>query len=161
MDLSLCSFKIQMEDCRLAALSLPSPPSLCLSPSPLSLNHQPHEFLQVKRSDGGYIDVPYMSDAILVNLGALMQQWTSDKYLATVSLSVSNVCTVNRLNISPFPPCSLTECCFLMMRFSGEQFVSRWPSLSILIMRSWWSVLMVLISTHQSQPGRTLIEDWQ
>ena len=27
-----------------------------------------------------------MSDAILVNLGALMQQWTSDKYLATVSL---------------------------------------------------------------------------
>ena len=29
---------------------------------------------QVKRSDGGgYIDVPYIADAILVNLGALMQ----------------------------------------------------------------------------------------
>ena len=41
---------------------------------------------QVKRSDGGYINVPYMSDAVLVNLGALMQQWTSDKYLATVRL---------------------------------------------------------------------------
>ena len=42
--------------------------------------------------DGGYIDVPYMSesDAILVNLGALMQQWTSDKYLATVSLSIQH-----------------------------------------------------------------------
>ena len=38
----------------------------------------------MKRSDGGYIDVPYMSDAVLVNLGALMQQWTSDKYQATV-----------------------------------------------------------------------------
>ena len=46
---------------------------------------------QVKRSDGGgYIDVPYIADAILVNLGALMQQWTSDTYLATVRL---NICT--------------------------------------------------------------------
>jgi len=46
---------------------------------------------QVKRCDGGgYIDVPYIADAILVNLGALMQQWTSDTYLATVRL---NICT--------------------------------------------------------------------
>ena len=45
---------------------------------------------QVKRSDGGYIDVPYMSDAVLVNLGSLMQQWTSDKYLATVSERIEN-----------------------------------------------------------------------
>lgn len=37
---------------------------------------------------GGYIDVPYMADAILVNLGALMQQWTSDIYLATVRLNI-------------------------------------------------------------------------
>ena len=52
------------------------------------------ELIQVKRSDGDYIDVPYMSDAILVNLGALMQQWTSDKYLATVSwILQSRVCT--------------------------------------------------------------------
>ena len=44
---------------------------------------------QVKRSDGGgYIDVPYIADAVLVNLGALMQQWTSDLYLATVRLNV-------------------------------------------------------------------------
>ena len=55
----------------------------------LSVCRQPHELVQVKRSDGGYIDVPYMSDAILVNLGALMQQWTSDKYLATVSWMLS------------------------------------------------------------------------
>ena len=40
--------------------------------------------LQVKRADGGYIDVPYMPEAVLVNLGALMQQWTADVYLATV-----------------------------------------------------------------------------
>ena len=57
--------------------------------------------LQVKRSDGGYIDVPYMSDAILVNLGALMQQWTSDKYLATVSLSIQ--CMYSEL-IEHLPP---------------------------------------------------------
>ena len=42
--------------------------------------------LQVKRSDGGYIDVPYMSNAVLVNLGVLLQMWTSDRYLATVSV---------------------------------------------------------------------------
>jgi len=40
---------------------------------------------QVKCSDGGYIDVPYMEDTVLVNLGALMQRWTGDVYLATVS----------------------------------------------------------------------------
>ena len=44
---------------------------------------------QVKRTDGGgYIDVPYIADDILVNLGALMQQWTSDIYLATVRLNI-------------------------------------------------------------------------
>ena len=75
-----------------------------------------------------------------------------------VSPFLSHICTLS-FPISPFPPCSLTECCFLMMRFSGEQFVSRWPSLSILIMRSWWSVLMVLISTHRSQQERMLTEN--
>ena len=45
-------------------------------------------FLQVKKSKGGYIDVPYMEEAVLVNLGALMQQWTSDKYLATVGIAI-------------------------------------------------------------------------
>ena len=44
---------------------------------------------QVKRCDGGgYIDVPYIADAILVNLGALMQQWTSDIYIATVRRNI-------------------------------------------------------------------------
>ncbi len=43
---------------------------------------------QVKRSDGGYIDVPYMRNAVLVNLGALMQNWTADAYLATVRVAV-------------------------------------------------------------------------
>ena len=32
------------------------------------------------------MDVPHIDGAVLVNLGALMQQWTSDKYLATVCL---------------------------------------------------------------------------
>ena len=35
--------------------------------------------------DGGYIDVPYRPDAILVNIGALMERWTGDLYKATVS----------------------------------------------------------------------------
>lgn len=39
----------------------------------------------MKKTDGGYIQVPYVPGAALVNLGALMQQWTSDKYMATVS----------------------------------------------------------------------------
>ena len=39
---------------------------------------------QVKKCGGGYIDVPYIEDAVLVNLGALMQKWTSDRYMATV-----------------------------------------------------------------------------
>ena len=41
--------------------------------------------MQVKRKDGGYINVPYVEGAVLVNLGALMEMWTGDKYPATVS----------------------------------------------------------------------------
>ena len=37
-------------------------------------------------ADGSYIQAPYIPGAVLVNLGALMQRWTSDKYLATVSM---------------------------------------------------------------------------
>lgn len=33
-----------------------------------------------------------MSDAVLVNLGALMQNWTSDKYLATVRVDTVVKC---------------------------------------------------------------------
>ena len=51
------------------------------------LFQDPSGGLQVKRSDGGYIDVPYMPDAVLVNLGVLMQQWTADGYVAAVSES--------------------------------------------------------------------------
>ncbi len=42
-------------------------------------------FLQVKTRTGGYIDVPYMPEAVLLNGGALMQQWTGDKIYAAVS----------------------------------------------------------------------------
>lgn len=37
---------------------------------------------------GGYIDVPCVDGAVLVNLGALMQRWTADVYKATVSVCV-------------------------------------------------------------------------
>ena len=46
--------------------------------------------MQVKRRDGGYIAVPCIPDAILLNLGRIMESWTSDMYLATVSL-VANI----------------------------------------------------------------------
>jgi len=42
--------------------------------------------LQIKKTSGGWIDVPYMENALLVNLGAFMEQWTSGRYLATVSV---------------------------------------------------------------------------
>ncbi len=59
----------------------------------------------MKKCGGGYIDVPYIEEAVLVNLGALMQRWTSDKYLATVgfvhalptSWDCFNVSSHNRL----------------------------------------------------------------
>lgn len=40
---------------------------------------------------GNYIDVPYIAGAVLVNLGALMQQWTADSYVASVC-STCNAC---------------------------------------------------------------------
>ena len=51
----------------------------------------------MKCSDGGgYIDVPYIADAILVNLGSLMQQWTSDTYFATVRLDNNRSVSVSQ-----------------------------------------------------------------
>ena len=44
-------------------------------------------YFKVKKRDGGFIDVPYVKDAVLVNLGALMQRWTGDRYIATVCSS--------------------------------------------------------------------------
>ncbi|XP_064406736.1 uncharacterized protein LOC135351611 [Halichondria panicea] len=73
----------------------PLPPSLNLKPGQLRcgehvdygsitlLFQDPNGGLQVKKKGGGYIDVPYIDGAVLVNLGALMQQWTGDKYPAT------------------------------------------------------------------------------
>jgi len=46
---------------------------------------------QVKHSSGEFIDVPYVPDAVLVNLGAIMQKWTADKYLATVSIKMTPI----------------------------------------------------------------------
>ena len=41
---------------------------------------------QARTSDGEWIEVPRVKDALFVNLGALMQKWTGKKYLACVSL---------------------------------------------------------------------------
>ena len=39
--------------------------------------------LQVKRTDGQYIDAPIIEDSVIVNLGLVMARWTSDFYRAT------------------------------------------------------------------------------
>lgn len=50
--------------------------------------------MKVKRSGGGYIDVPFLPEVVLVNLGILMQMWTGDTYLATVSCSFPAILNV-------------------------------------------------------------------
>ncbi len=40
-----------------------------------------------KKCNGGYIDVTYLEDAVLINLSAIMQRWTGDIYMATVCSS--------------------------------------------------------------------------
>ena len=42
--------------------------------------------MQVRRSDGAYIDVPYRPDSVLINLGVQMEHWTNKIYPATVLL---------------------------------------------------------------------------
>lgn len=54
--------------------------------------------MQVKLASGGYINAPYRQDAVLVNLGALMQNWTSDQYMATVRQAVY-VCTFQHITL--------------------------------------------------------------
>ncbi len=48
--------------------------------------------VQVKTRDGDYIDVPYMPEAVLLNGGALMQQWTGDRIYAAVRICFYNNC---------------------------------------------------------------------
>jgi isopenicillin N synthase-like dioxygenase len=48
----------------------------------------------VKSASGKWSDVQLMEDAVLVNLGAFMQRWTSDRYKATVSGLIINTRTL-------------------------------------------------------------------
>ncbi len=41
---------------------------------------------QVCKRDGRYFRVPLVEGGILVNIGDLLQRWTSDLYIATVSI---------------------------------------------------------------------------
>ena len=41
--------------------------------------------VQVKNSVGEYVTVPHIPEAMQVNIGAIMQRWTANKYIAPVS----------------------------------------------------------------------------
>lgn len=41
--------------------------------------------VQVKNTDGTWINAEFIDGAVLVNLGEMMQTWTADKYRAAVS----------------------------------------------------------------------------
>ena len=45
-----------------------------------------YQCMQVRRSDGAYIDVPYRPDSVLINLGVQMEHWTNKIYPATVQV---------------------------------------------------------------------------
>ena len=39
--------------------------------------------LQVQQRDGSWLDVPFLPEAFIVNVGDLMQRWTNDRWLST------------------------------------------------------------------------------
>ena len=40
--------------------------------------------LQVKNRDGHWVDVPYVDDAYIINIGDLMAYWTNDRWVSTL-----------------------------------------------------------------------------
>jgi isopenicillin N synthase-like dioxygenase len=56
--------------------------------------------LQVRNSEGAWIDVPPLDNAFVVNLGDLMARWTNDLYTSTMHRAL-NVANVARISI-PF-----------------------------------------------------------
>ncbi|EDO32302.1 predicted protein [Nematostella vectensis] len=53
----------------------------------LTILYQDSDGLQVEKEDGTFIPVPFIDGTLVVNIGHLMQRWTSDRLKANVSLS--------------------------------------------------------------------------
>lgn len=52
---------------------------------------------QVRGSDGKYVAATPIEGTVLVNIGDLMQRWTSDKLTSTVSFFPLNLCRILKI----------------------------------------------------------------
>ena len=58
--------------------------------------------LQIKNIEGKWVDIPYNSDAFIVNIGDLMAQWTNDRWVSTLHRVVPNSNNLPRRSIAFF-----------------------------------------------------------
>ncbi|MFT5351579.1 MAG: isopenicillin N synthase-like dioxygenase, partial [Gammaproteobacteria bacterium] len=52
----------------------------------LSILYQTHDSggLQVQTKDGNWLDVPYIEDSFVINIGDLLAVWTNDRWVSTM-----------------------------------------------------------------------------
>ena len=58
--------------------------------------------LQVQHRDGHWLDVPYLPEGYVVNVGDLMQRWTNDRWLSTPHRVINRLTGRDRWSIAYF-----------------------------------------------------------